>query len=70
MNRSHRGANGQARERQAYSCVWRGSFCALRTWWKRRLVMAMIAQLTKKDAEVMEINQFRTVLPPAIRTSQ
>ena len=34
--------------------------------WKRQLVNEMMIQFAKNDALVMEINQFKTVRPPAI----
>lgn len=63
---SQPGASGHAEDFQAYTCWKSGSFWALIDLWNRQLVKEMMIQLQKKEALVMEINQFKTTRPPAI----
>lgn len=65
INISHAGARGHSEDFQAYISVKSGSFCAFSTRWNRQLTKEMMIQLVKKEALVIEINQFKTVKPPA-----
>lgn len=65
INVSQAGASGHNEDFQAYISVKSGSFCASSVRWNRQLTKAMIIQLVKKEALVIEISQFKTVKPPA-----
>lgn len=59
------GARGHKVDLHAYISVKSGSFCASSVRWNRQLTNAMMIQLVKKEALVIEISQFKTVSPPA-----
>lgn len=66
MTISHDGARGHNVDFHAYISVNSVSFCAFRVQLNRQFVKEMIIQLVKKEALVIESNQFRTCAPPAI----
>ena len=63
---SQDGARGHMDDFHAYISENSSSFCARSAIWNRQLVKEMIIQLVKKEALVIEINQFKTFEPPAI----
>lgn len=60
------GASGHSDDFHAFTSVKRGSFCASNARWNRQFTKEMMIQFVKKEALVIEINQFKTVKPPAV----